>query len=565
MKIRKKSLIEELKWTVLTLSAAMLVMWFLFYVNIHGVIQKYVMQSMEQVSEQIISELNSSFLQLEEVSFALSQDANVYNFLLEENLVLFVNKAAKVEKVIDRLSENTSFMDNIILYNEHGRFYRFSGNIGNTGVRRMMNIVEKDKLTSHIQLQLDSINYIGYVSAIYQNSERIGTIVILTNENDIYRMFEQMAENEDMEMAMSADGKVILSNDKKYIGTQTEDILSNTTYVVYEQVGFTPFELLISYEDSNHGMSILFLISMLIMVVLLLEMLELFLHFWKKKFFVPIQSVISEVEGFEGGKGEVIPLTGMEHFDGLVNGINEMVERIEQKEKEVYLAENSLQKAEIKKQKALIISLKKQISAHFTVNVLNIIKALATMGENEKAGLLCDGLSFLLRYANAGDSYISGMDEFFILEKYTDIMEIRYPGKFYAVIEIVDELEEIELPRMLLQPIVENSILHGIVGEGLKEFGRVHVYSLINEEIVSIVIEDNGKGMTEEQLASLRADIKNVDQDNVEVEGLSHVALVNIQRRILSYFGDGYGLMVDSTLGQGSKITVRLPLRQRGI
>lgn len=565
MKMRKKSLIKELKWTILSLSAAMLAMWFLFYANIHYVIQKNVMQNMEQVSKQIISELNGAFLQLEEVSFALSQDTNVQNFLLEENNIEFVNKAAYVEETINKLTENNSFMDNIILYNEQGRFYRFTGNIGNTGVRRMMNLVEKDKLTSHIQIKLNSVNYIGYVTAIYQEGVRIGTIVMLTNENDIYRLFEQMAESEDMKIAMAADGKVILSNVDNYIGVQIEEVRKDTTYMVYKQVGFTPFELLISYKDSYHGMNVLFFVAMLIMAVLLLLLLEVFLQFWKNKFFIPIQSVISEVESFEGGKGAVIPVTGIEHFDGLVHGINEMVERIEQKEKEAYRAENSLQKAEIKKQKAMIISLKKQISAHFTVNVLNVIKALSSMGENEKVGLLCDGLSFLLRYANAGDSYISGMEEFFVLEKYTEIMEIRYPGKFTAEIEMVDALEGVELPRMLLQPIVENSILHGIVGEDKEEKGIVRVYSQIESDFLQITIEDNGMGMDTEQLAKLRADIQDVNQDHVEVEGLSHVALINIQRRICSYFGEGYGISIESVFGKGTQIKVSLPVRWRGL
>ncbi len=565
MKMKKKSLVMELKWTVLSLSAAMLAMWFLFYVNIHNVIQKNVMNNMEQVSEQIISELNRSFLQLEEVSFALSQDANVQNFLLEENNIEFVNKAVYVEETIDNLSENSSFMDNIILYNEQGRFYRFSGTIGNTGVRRMMNLVEKDKLTSHIQIKLDSVNYIGYVTTIYQEGERIGTIVMLTNENDIYRLFEQMTENEDMKIAIAADGKVLLSNEENYIGVKIEDIRRDITYMVYKQVGFTPFELLISYEDSNHGMSILFMVAMLIMAVLLLLMLEIFLRFWKRKFFVPIQSVISEVEEFEGGKGAMLPMTGIEHFDGLILGINDMVERIELKEKEAYQAENSLQKAEIKKQKAMIISLKKQISAHFTVNVLNIIKALSSMGENEKAGLLCDGLSFLLRYANAGDSYISGMEEFFVLEKYVEIMEIRYPDKFTTEIEMEDALEGVDLPRMLLQPIVENSILHGIVGDEKEEKGVVRVYSRLEADCLYISIEDNGMGMDSLQLDRLRKEIEEVNQDQVEVEGLSHVALINIQRRIRSYFGEEYGLSVESTMGIGTIVTVKLPALRRGL
>lgn len=563
--MRKKSLIKELKWTVLSLSAAMLAMWFLFYVNIHNVIQKNVMQNMEQVSEQIISELNRSFLQLEEVSFALSQDTNVQSFLLEEDYTEFVNKSASVTETIDNLAENSSFMDNMILYNEQGSFYRFSGTIGNTGVRRMMNLVEKDKLISHIQIRLDSVNYIGYVTAIYKENDRLGTIVMLTNENDIYRLFEQMPENEDMKIAMAADGKVILSNKENYIGKKIEDIRRDTTYMVYKQVGFTPFELMVSYEDSSHEMSMLFMVAMLIMAVLLLLMLEIFLRFWKRKFFVPIQSVISEVEGFEGGKGAVLPMTGIEHFDGLVHGINDMVERIEQKEKEAYQAENSLQKAEIKKQKAMIISLKKQISAHFTVNVLNIIKALSSMGENEKAGLLCDGLSFLLRYANAGDSYISGMEEFFVLEKYVEIMEIRYPDRFTAEIEMEDALEGVELPRMLLQPIVENSILHGIAGYEKEGKGVVRVYNKIDSDCLYIIVEDNGKGMDFSQLERLRAEIKEVNENQVEVEGLSHVALVNIQRRIHSYFGGEYGISVESTKGIGTTVIVKLPVLQRGL
>ena len=563
--MRKKSLIKELKWTVLSLSAAMLAMWFLFYVNIHNVIQKNVMQNMEQISEQIISELNRSFLQLEEVSFALSQDTNVQSFLLEEDYTEFVNKSASVTETIDNLAENSSFMDNMILYNEQGSFYRFSGTIGNTGVRRMMNLVEKDKLISHIQIRLDSVNYIGYVTAIYKENDRLGTIVMLTNENDIYRLFEQMTENEDMKIAMAADGKVILSNKENYIGKKIEDIRRDTTYMVYKQVGFTPFELMVSYEDSSHEMSMLFMVAMLIMAVLLLLMLEIFLRFWKRKFFVPIQSVISEVEGFEGGKGAVLPMTGIEHFDGLVHGINDMVERIEQKEKEANQAENSLQKAEIKKQKTMIISLKKQISAHFTVNVLNIIKALSSMGENEKAGLLCDGLSFLLRYANAGDSYISGMEEFFVLEKYVEIMEIRYPDRFTAEIEMEDALEGVELPRMLLQPIVENSILHGIAGDEKEGKGVVRVYNKIDSDCLYIIVEDNGKGMDFSQLERLRAEIKEVNENQVEVEGLSHVALVNIQRRIHSYFGGEYGISVESTKGIGTTVIVKLPVLQRGL
>ena len=117
MKKRRKSLIQELKWTVLGLSAAMLVMWFLFYVNSHKLMQRYVMQNREQVSEQIISEMNRSFLRLEEVSFSLSQDEGVKRFVQEKGYVDYVEQAAGIAETIGRFSEDSSFMVNLIIYN----------------------------------------------------------------------------------------------------------------------------------------------------------------------------------------------------------------------------------------------------------------------------------------------------------------------------------------------------------------------------------------------------------------------------------------------------------------
>lgn len=562
MKPEKKSLMRQLKWTVMALSTTMLAVWFLFYVNTSRLIQNYVMNNMEQISEQIISELNRSFLQIEEISFALAKDENVTDFINAKDSVELHTRAFEVERLLERMSGDTPFMDNVIFYNDENKFYRFTGNISNTGVKRMMNLIEKNHITRHIQMKLDDTSYIGYVTDIEQENDYIGTMVMLTDETDIYRLFLQLAKDENMKITLAADGRVILSTQEELLKRTTAQITEEYPYLLHKQVGFTPFEILISYEDTSHEMNYLFLIAMAAMALILLLMLETFLHFWKKKFFIPIQTVISEVEAFESGKGEILSLTGVEHFDGLVTGINEMVERIEEKEKEIYEATASLQEMEIKKQKALIVSLKKQISAHFTVNVLNVIKALAENGDNERAGLLCDGLAFLLRYANAGDSYINCMEEFFVLERYVDIMEIRYPNRFVAEISMEDYLEEMEIPRMLIQPLVENSILHGFSSMKENEKGLVHVYALREQEALLIVIEDNGAGMDREQLSALRENIRHADEET-PVEGLSHVAITNIQRRIHFRFGNAYGIEIESEKEKGTRVTMRLPLMQR--
>lgn len=554
-----KTLIRELTWTVIGLGIAMIIMWFLFYAVINRFIMKQVMRSMEHVSEQIITEMEEAFLNLEETSFAINHDEDVKTLLKQDNHSKMVELAGKAEGKIEQLTKDDLFVDDLIVCNISGDFYRFVGSLDNTSVRYVMQVIEHNELKDHVRIKVEDKNYIGFVSDVFDGNEKIGSLIILTEEAEVYRLFEQVGKNEDLRIALAADDRIILSNYAEYADKDALTIESESNYCLYRKVGFTPFGLLVSYEDSGHNISIIFFIAMLVMALILLAILEVFLYFWRKKFFSPIQSVITEVERFEGGRGEQLQLTGMEHFDGLVCRINEMVDRIEQKEKEVFEASYSLQEAELKKQRALIVSLKKQISAHFTVNILNIIKALAVSGENEKAGLLCDGLSFLLRYANAGDSFISGMEEFFVLTKYAQIMEVRYPEKFSIDIDIVDELEEIELPRMLLQPIVENSIVHGIVKGASENFGKIHVYSEIFDDKIKFIIEDTGCGMDTASLNKLRENIANADLNDVEVEGLSHVALVNIERRIHSYFGNEFGIRIESEQNKGTRITVVIP------
>lgn len=564
-KNKKLSLVNKFSLTIFGLIIALTMMWFLFYTNMNRLLNRYVTSNLEHVSEQIILEMEPSLLEMEEIAFELSANKSVIAFLTEDETVDFVDKAGAVDTLIQRLSRETSFPRNTIVYNTVGDFFRFEGTLKNTSIKKLIREIERNGLNSHIQISLENTEYIGYISIIYDGTTKVGTSVMLVEESAIHRVFSQAAYKEDVKVALSADDRIVISSDKVLLGQGTDEMTHSTPFVVSKRIGFTPFEIVVIYENANRAIRLWFIGSLAVLAAVLLIILSSFIYFWRRNFFVPIQAVISGVENLDMSEGEEIPLTGLEHFDGLVKGINETIARVEQKEKEIYEARLFLHEAELTKQKALIVSLKKQISAHFTVNVLSIIKALSANGENEKAGILCDGLSFLLRYANAGDSFISVMDEFFVLQKYVDIMEVRYPGRFTVDIDVVDELDEIIIPRMLLQPIVENSIVHGIIESEDYNIGNIKVYCIIQEKLLTIVVEDDGKGMDDEKINRLIEQIKSVDENTTEVEGLSHVALINIQRRIISYFGKQYGLTVESQKGKGTKVTVCMPLNKNVI
>ncbi len=212
--------------------------------------------------------------------------------------------------------------------------------------------------------------------------------------------------------------------------------------------------------------------------------------------------------------------------------------------------------SETEKQKSFILSLKKQINAHFTVNVLNIIRLLAKKGEMEKTYDLCDGLSYLLRYANDGDEFIDCMEEFFILQKYTGIMEIRCNKNFTADFDIDDRLYDCKIPRMLIQPILENAITHGF--QYMESGGILTVRATREEDAICIEVTDNGCGISDNELDSLTEKIKKVWSKGILANNLDSAALANIERRVALYYGAGYGIKVLKNDPAGTKVLLRL-------
>jgi len=565
MKREKKSLLQQLKRTILGLCFAMIALWLLFYFYMNFAIKSYTMHNMEQVSGSIITKLEQTFLELEDISFTVSENKVIRDFLTTKDRIMVHTKSSQIKEELDKVVSQDILAENLILYNQEGEYYRFYGNISNTAAQSIYYTIQKETSKKQMQIKVEGVNYIGYVDSVYYKNENLGKIVMLIEESEIYRLFQETGGIEDMTIALAADNQIIVANEEKVVGLEVEEFMQSTKYLVHKKVGFTPFELFVVYGNTNQVMTYFFMGAIIITAFVLWFILILFLYFWKNNFFEPIQGIIQEVEKFDGGKGEKLEGTKIEYFDSLVTGINDLLVRMEQKEAELFQATFSLQESEIKKQKALIVSLKKQINAHFTVNVLNNIKALSILGENEKAGLMCDGLSYLLRYANGGESMVNAMEEFFVLSKYIDIMEIRYPGRFLAEVEMEDFLENIKLPRMLIQPLVENSILHGFADSSRNEqegiLGKIHVYCKAMEYSVQFIVEDNGCGMEERTVKKLQNDLENViTEDGVDVEGLSHVALLNIHRRICSYFGSGYGVEITSKEGKGTKVMLTIPI-----
>ena len=193
-------------------------------------------------------------------------------------------------------------------------------------------------------------------------------------------------------------------------------------------------------------------------------------------------------------------------------------------------------------------ALQAQINPHFLYNTLDLINWEAMERDAPEIGEL---VQMLARYYKSvlrkGFDTVSLRHEIEHIVTYVKIQNFRFDGRIHLTVEIPEELMDKKMLKLTLQPIVENSISHGISADEEGE-ESITVRARVEEEDLIIEVEDDGKGMTKEQLEN----ILKVDENN------SHYAVFNIHDRIRLKYGEGYGLRYESTVGKGTIVTIRI-------
>lgn len=546
------SLQSKLKTTVFAFMVTVLLIWTFFFLYTLQNLTKEAKKNASQTSEQIISILEDQFYEIERISFILSQSDIVKDFVTEKEILPYHEKAENVNELLKTSMKTNDYVEHLIIYSDNKAYYRFVGNMGNTFAQKIYWSIKPSEKTNYFDVNFDGIRYIAYVTGIYSDGTPQGSIVLLIEESKLLSLFHQYQQDFPLHIYLAADDKVILTTDRESNNVLTEDIRSNSDSIVSSNIDFTPFEIIVGTNQNYMWKSIsTFTVTMGITVIIILFMSIIFARFLRLYFFTPMLDIMNGIELLGMGSQTTLPMFKEENFNKLACKINMMLQHLDDRNKTIFETSLQLKNLELEKQKTIIVSLKKQISAHFTVNVLGAIKRLATIGELVKTSEMCDGLSYLIRYANDADEYINGLEEFFVLQKYVDIMQIRYPGHFHAVLTADEKLGDIKMPRMLLQPLVENAIIHGLQKDGLD--GKLFVSAKFEQNLLIFMVEDNGIGMPIDKLESLSNRL-NIAYQLEKAQGLEQVALLNIKRRIHAYYGGESGIRIESIEGKGTKV-----------
>lgn len=257
-------------------------------------------------------------------------------------------------------------------------------------------------------------------------------------------------------------------------------------------------------------------------------------------------------------KGHSLTSTGRflkrtDEIGTLYNEYNAMVEELNTSIKRDYQDKLVILDAQMK-------SLEARINSHFLFNTLESINSMAELDDNEPIATMSLALGNMFRYTIKTQSELVTLEqELDHVADYVSIQQIRFSNKFRLEVQLSESLRRHLVLKLILQPLVENSLYHGLnyctAGDCISIHGR------IEENTIYICVEDNGQGMSKTQLGEIRAKL-NEEASFTELGHRSKqsIGLKNIHSRIELYYGRGYGLSVESEENKGTCIQIKLPV-----
>lgn len=544
--------------------------------------------------------INNSERNLEQIRTRIDAVNMVTQFFLKDDGLLDMLQKSYDEEVLDTKTIRDFKMINIAalerLVNNNASLYGVRIYAENDAVHEMMPIMYQKSRMKNQEWASKTIEqgwYIGYKDQIFDAYIQKNDVELLSLITPVHN--DEKKQIATIEAAMKLEEifpslyndldnqwSCLIGKDQKihygiHSSTEYKDIVAGVlkedkadkNYVTYYQDAkkYHVIVTCINLNDINSQLIVIkditetinhfnrqrysFSLVMLVLTIMMAFVINGIVKLLLKKLYAIIAGINKVQEGdldihfAESGKDEMSELGAQ---------INKMLVQIKGLMNENIQTEVLIKNSEIK-------ALQNQINAHFIYNSLEAIKMMAEIGENYEISDSVTALGELLRYGMKWTNRnVTVQQEIEYIKNYIQLMNLRFDFLIQLSIKIPGVVYEQEIPKMSLQPIVENAICHGI--EELAEDATIYIKGIMTEEDYIIEITDSGRGMNENQVDLLMQKING----EIEVSGGSGngIGLKNVQDRIQLSFGEQYGIKIFSKKDCFTKIMVCFPYTMKG-
>lgn len=570
----RNSLIKELSIMLaitcfITFSAS-LVFYTITFHSLQNEKANYIENTAKNLTQNTIDIANSVMLMAETVS----NTSYVHSFLTETSMEPKINYKLFLNRLISKLVKSTSHINNILLQDNTEVVYSFSNSeypievILDKQYHIFSPDTYSDGFSGALYLPETDTTYYAYFQTIYDditasNKKEIGTCIIIcscVSLNDLCR--NAATSDQYLFTLLDSEDKILASNQEIEVTNNSLDEMHSKKNFLLETVSLplTNWKLVcfIPYAELYSDLRYIQNFALLLITILLLTYL-LLAYKINTTFVFPLLKIVNflEEEPYTilhtqlkvSEKNEIAILAT--NINQMINEINTLTHAAIQNQARMY-------EMELSKNQAQLLALQTQINPHFLYNTLNSIKGLAYQDRINDICDSVDSLSYIMRYTLNGNNMTSIKNEFLCIEKYLHIIELRFPNRFSFRLNMDDAICNYDMPRFLLQPIVENAIFHGLE-PSLKNGTLTLTVSLRDDSILHFECKDNGIGFQPDKLEELLQKMENTHSFNhVKSEKKSSIGLLNIHLRIRIIYGEPYGLTIYSNT-EGTTICADFP------
>ena len=276
----------------------------------------------------------------------------------------------------------------------------------------------------------------------------------------------------------------------------------------------------------------------------------------------PIHKLNQEIESIDYEHDKPQIRTSLKNEIGsIASHVNTLLERVYSLNQHNIASQARLYEMELSKKQTQLYAYQSQINPHFLYNMLQCMRGISLMHGLREVAQICTNMADLFRYSIKGAFLVYLEDELSIIDKYLYMIRVRFQDKITYSLEIAEDTKKCKIPKMILQPLVENSIFHGL--ESIEDNGFIHIRTFREGDGLFITIQDNGIGFDEVTLKELEELLsQDIPSDiNATFNEAKGLGIINIHNKIRLYEGTEYGISILSRPSD-TLVTIRLNARQ---
>lgn len=570
---------------------------FYYYYSFYNLTQKRAANYEKKIIEQTRQKIDSVFNDIKVSTNIIVYDKKIQEFTIaSDDYKRDIDLGNFVIDLLEYMRSFNSYVNGIAINDNHGRrvnilsaansdiFYsnQYSEFISNY---KNDSSVKKGEFTSILKEEKTGNGYFFYMAPIIESiggvnfSKRTGYCSVMVNFNKLQALVEntELTPNSTLYI-LNSRNEVVVSNNANSRGFLFKDILSvdrnsltdglktkiNGEEVIVQEKGLEQAEgwcivSIIPVNELTSDMYDIKNISIVAGIGIIISMIIMG-YFFLNNLTRPVIGLVADMKKIgERDIGFRVKVRSTNEVGVLANDINSMIDKMEEMTRNIFNTQGRLYELELSKKQAEFSALQSQINPHFLYNTLNCISSIGLEYGSKEIAQITSCMSRIFRYSITKDELVLIDEEIQCIKAYMNIISIRYENKFSMEVNVDEKLLKMKTPKMILQPIVENSVYHGL--EGIDSGGRLSVNGNIDTDgDLCFQVSDSGTGMDKDELESIRAKLNMEYSERLKksFDGRS-IGLSNINNRIKLLFGESYGVGIESRIGYGTTVTVKIP------